>query len=694
MANRSDHYRYAGDRSYSVFKTIIKLKLMKKVIFISILCLLYNIVLSQNVGIGANNPTKGKLVVRGTSGAVSAIFGDTTSGVAIENNYPGIAFNSFFNGFRQPIVNGFGGLTGMDPASGNFHIYTSATAGTAGNYLPISLRMLINKDGNVGLQGNSDPKAPLAFANSIGNKISLWGSDESVQYGLGIQGSLMQLYSASAGSDIAFGYGSSTNFKENVRIKGNGNVGIGASDPAKGKLVVRGSVGAVPAIFGDTTSGIAIENNHPGIGYNSYYNNGRIAMAKGYGGLTGMNPDNGDFHIYTSDTSAEKDNWLATSLRLLINKKGNIGVQGNSEPIAPLSFAHTVGNKISLWGGYDSSHYGLGIQGSLMQLYSANTSSDIAFGSGSSTNFTENMRIKGNGNVGIGTDVPTYPVTLKKEGNGFVQKGTSVEIGTATTGNAGILKTLTNNPLYLAVGNNPNPQLAISLSGRIGINTTTPSCKFDIRHNTFDMFQLYNTSPLAAGENIDMYFRTGSQYTAGIHSIGTSATTARFGISTGSSLSERLSILHDGKVGIGTTNPGGKLEVSGKTILNPNAGEDVAVVVNGVIQLGNAAFVLTANVSNLNANGYSITIDNPYSNGKPGAIVMVTSRMYKPIPFSVDYDSDTNKWFIHTTSDYKVKGLTTVGYTTCQDNCASFTNPILGDHSFSNGDSFNILIIY
>jgi hypothetical protein len=62
----------------------------------------------------------------------------------------------------------------------------------------------------------------------------LWGTDNSAHYGLGIQGALMQLYSPTIGSDIAMGYGSSTNFTENVRIKGSGKVEIGtASNPAQ-----------------------------------------------------------------------------------------------------------------------------------------------------------------------------------------------------------------------------------------------------------------------------------------------------------------------------------------------------------------------------------------------------------------------------------------------------------------------------
>lgn len=86
------------------------------------------------------------------------------------------------------------------------------------------------KNAQMGI-GTTDPSAPLSFASAVGNKIALWGDATGGHYGLGIQGSLMQLYSSASNADIAFGYGSSSAFTENMRIKGNGNVGIGSPNP-------------------------------------------------------------------------------------------------------------------------------------------------------------------------------------------------------------------------------------------------------------------------------------------------------------------------------------------------------------------------------------------------------------------------------------------------------------------------------
>jgi hypothetical protein len=89
-------------------------------------------------------------------------------------------------------------------------------------------------------------------------------------------------------------------------------------------------------------------------------------------------------------------------------RNSNTGI-GVANPRYPLSFTATNGNKISLYddGNPSQLHFGLGIfSNQLLQFYSATVLDDIAFGIGNSSSFTERMRIKGNGKVGIGTSSP------------------------------------------------------------------------------------------------------------------------------------------------------------------------------------------------------------------------------------------------------------------------------------------------
>ena len=105
-------------------------------------------------------------------------------------------------------------------------------------------------NGNVGI-GTETPGFPLTFPDRLGDKISLWGQS-GVSYGFGIQGALLQIHTSEAVADVAFGYGKSCApatppatpekdcFTETMRIKGNGNVGIGTKSPSS-PLDVRGN---------------------------------------------------------------------------------------------------------------------------------------------------------------------------------------------------------------------------------------------------------------------------------------------------------------------------------------------------------------------------------------------------------------------------------------------------------------------
>ncbi len=354
---------------------------------------------------------------------------------------------------------------------------------------------------NIGIS-NATPNAPLSFANASGNKIDLFYNSATSRYGFGIQAGLLQMFSNGPTGDIAFGQGSSASFIELMRIKGSGTVGIGNTSPDDAGLVVDKKVGAVNAMFGRNTTGVAIESSFPGIGLNSYYNGGRKTIAAGYTALIGLDPVNGNLSLNNSNVSTATDAAVTLFTRLFINKDGDIGVEGNTAPHAPLSFANTVGSKISLYGSTETSNYGLGIQGSLLQLYSNISSSDIAFGYGGSTSFTENMRIRGNGNVGIGENVPLW--------------------------------------------------------------------RLDVKNSTSLLLRLVNSTTLSGNVNVDLFFKTGTLFTGAIKTIGENVSEARLGFftnaSTGSSnLLERMSILDNGYVGIGTTTPAVSLDVVSST---------------------------------------------------------------------------------------------------------------------------------
>ena len=164
------------------------------------------------------------------------------------------------------------------------------------------------------------------------------------------------------------------------------NVAVGFQALGKNTTGVNNNALGFQALFNNTTGSgnIALGMN---AGFNLTVGNNNIDI-----GSTGALGESGVIRLGTGGTHT------TTVL------SGNVGL--STFPGFPLSFPDVLGDKISLWG-QSGNHYGFGIQGSLLQIHSDSVGADIAFGFGRSAAFTERMRIKGTGPVGIGTNNPT-----------------------------------------------------------------------------------------------------------------------------------------------------------------------------------------------------------------------------------------------------------------------------------------------
>jgi hypothetical protein len=90
----------------------------------------------------------------------------------------------------------------------------------------------------------------------------------------------------------------------------------------------------------------------------------------------------------------------------------NIGI-GNNNPSGPLSFPNTFGPKILLWGASTANdHYGIGYQSGQLQFYSDANFTQVSLGVGQSSTFSELLRIKGDGRVGIYNNDPAYTLDV------------------------------------------------------------------------------------------------------------------------------------------------------------------------------------------------------------------------------------------------------------------------------------------
>jgi hypothetical protein len=103
-------------------------------------------------------------------------------------------------------------------------------------------RVRLDAAGRLGI-GTTTPGFPLSFPDTLGDKISLWGQTGD-HFGFGIAPATLRIYSNSAASNIAFGYGNSVAFTETVRFGGNGRVGIGTTSPLKPLQIGGGAAGS------------------------------------------------------------------------------------------------------------------------------------------------------------------------------------------------------------------------------------------------------------------------------------------------------------------------------------------------------------------------------------------------------------------------------------------------------------------
>jgi hypothetical protein len=197
------------------------------------------------------------------------------------------------------------------------------------------------------------------------------------------------------------GNGSSGNARSNaVTVLRNGRMGIGTVEPSA-KLHIKLGTGAGSGLpYSDQ---FALENSSSA--YFSFLVPDNIES----GLIFGLNSNNVGGNIIYNNAGTPKGFQFRTRnnvARMVIDSLGRIGI-GTVSPNVALTFPSITGDKISLWNDGGPTHYGMGVQNGMLQVFTRATTDDVAFGYGSSNSFTETMRIKGTGNVGIGTSSPS-----------------------------------------------------------------------------------------------------------------------------------------------------------------------------------------------------------------------------------------------------------------------------------------------
>ncbi|MBN2541449.1 hypothetical protein JXI42_01130 [bacterium] len=288
------------------------------------------------------------------------------------------------------------------------------------------------RTGNVGI-GITSPHAKLSLGASAGDKLFLFENGGDT-YGFGIQSDLLQIFSGSGTADIAFGFGNSTDFTEYLRfVAPYGKVGIRVSEPEY-YLHLEAADGDKPVAY--------FKNNFIlGNGMGVW---GECSVVDGAG--TGGYFVGGAYGVQAKVVATGEESYRGLTASVMGGSGQSYGVQG-----------------IAYGAGFNYGVYGVAVGGT--ENWAGYFLGDAYF----------------SGKVGIGTTEPEHP--LHVDGLEILATGTSGGFKFRDRGEGPADNWVWYSNLNVArfYRQGTGDLIGITTDGKVGIGTTSPMDKLDVR---------------------------------------------------------------------------------------------------------------------------------------------------------------------------------------------------------------------
>ena len=189
-----------------------------------------------------------------------------------------------------------------------------------------------------------------------------------------------------------------------------------------------------------------------------------------------------------------------------------------------------------------------------------------SFSAGSSDSASELLYLLGSGHTGHGA---SNTVSLASIGESTSGNTMGLWFGSMTNENTGVIgtRTATGNLAFQTYSGGWGERMRITYDGKVGIGTVSPAELLQIGAGASSV---HGTLLISADNGLHNYIRftngggSETHYPSGIWYSPSGRMELRTASSTSASNAAQLVLKEDGNVGIGTTSPGAKLEISGK----------------------------------------------------------------------------------------------------------------------------------